>query len=144
MNRNGTIIYLSFPFCHFPCQFPQLFMKLLSDLVPLLIASFLILKSCVDMRNYSTGGPFGVSCRKSSGLLRLSFHNGEMMLGIQKCFSNSMAIGTRELFSLLNNCWLPERYLRISTPTTTLFFRHTHHAHYHVLSLPPAVLVQPV
>lgn len=138
MNRNGMIIYLPFPFCHFPCHL-QSFMKLLSDLLQLLIASFLILKSCVDMRNYSTGRPFCVSCKKSSGLLRLSFHHGEMMLGVQKCFCNSTTIG----IVLLNNCWLPERYLRISTPIA-LFSRHARHAHYHVFSLPPAVLVQPV
>lgn len=120
------IIYLSFPFCHFPCYL-QPFMKLVSDLIQFLITSLLILKSCVGVRNYSTGGPFRVSRRKSPGLLRLSFHQGERCWA----FRNVLLIPRprKQACRTTVGC---QNDACTSTPITTLFSLHTHRAHYHV------------
>lgn len=79
-------------------------MELVSDLVQFLITSFLILKSCIGVRNYSTEGSLHVSRRKFLGLLRLSFHQGNDAGHSVGHFSNSTAMGA----SLLNDCQLTE------------------------------------
>lgn len=138
MNRNGMTTYLSFPFCRFPCHL-QPFMKLVSELVRFLMTSFPILKSCVGVRYYSTGGPFCVTRRKSPGILRLSFHTGEWCWAFRNIFLIS--------WPWKRGCWMTascQNDTCTSTPTTALFSPHTHHAHHHVSHLSPALLVRQV
>lgn len=81
-NRNGTIIYLFFPFSHFFLPF----MKLMSNLVQFLITTCLILKICVGVRNESTRGPFCVSLRTSPYFLRHAFHQREWCWAFRNIF----------------------------------------------------------
>lgn len=134
MNRNGLTIYLSFPFCHFPLP-PS--------------TTYETLKWIGSVPDHWLPNPkkpcrgevlqHGRTHRKRPGLQRLSFHQGERCWMFKNVFLISRPWEQA--------CWTTagcQNDTGTSPPTTALLSPHTHHAHYRVPSLSPAVLIRQV